>query len=1312
MAWGYWEYRFPKECNILSIMKKSGLLTLFAAFGCLSFAQDAPAGAPSDGKEQSPGSTASASLTPGTTYTGAAPEHGLTLAVSTSSPEAQQAVLRGLSHLITFWDEAAYLEFKYALFLDPECAMAHWGLVLSTITPNDERTGEKEASLKKLQEYLNAESLPEKELAYIRALYVLLRDGPRTAAEQFEAISQQWKSDEAAPLFAAMLCRNGFDDNGKPRDGQLKAIRILDSLIVKNESLQPAHFLRALLEETNPVVTVDTLSSAYKAVELSPHHAPSLHLLGHLSFRAGEYEQAERHFNQAAEQYTAWQQGSHLTLADNEHYFRSILYRAVSEFCRGDQAKAKKTASDLAVLPVNLKRPKAKGTLIQLWEVRHLPLKMALSVNPPTPKAEIEKLIPPVLDAKAHLLSSSVTAASLQYGSLLLAQADRNTDAIDVHLGNLDRLSGLLRNSYEISAKETSTSYWLRLMELTEQYMIAAKAMLYPSSADVWYAEASQKQKPSSLLLPPVLLYPVEWRQALTLLDQNKYEECAKACDAGLAKYPNHASVLATRKQALEKLQQPDSLAIGPRYQLPYKTPADSEGKNEQDTKEFKEAHPFLDDTFFVPWSKLTPERVKPDIELAIKTASENIDTICELDITTPDQLTYDNTFGALENAPKLLNTGWSRLMHLNAVMDNPKQRDAITEMMPEVVKYQTSVALNTKLWHVLKAASQCPWAKEVSPTKQRFIEETLANFKDSGADLPEDKKQVYAEIETELSMLTMWYGKNVLDCTNKWELIVTDKNELKGLPESAVETARLDALAKGHGTEEEPAWRFTLHTTSLGPVMKFAESAKLRRKMWEGSAGIGYHEKDNAPLIDSILKLRDQKAALLGYANFADCVTSRRMVGNGKTALDFIDNLHSLVMPQYKQEMADLLSYKNSRTGEKAELLDPWDIDYWSEKRRQELFNFDGDALRPYFSVNNVMKGMFDIFSTLYDIEIKQKPTVYLENGRKKTRRERNAIEVWHPEVKFYEIYDNKTKQHLGSFYTDWHPRESKRSGAWMNYLSIGLPPQQENQRIPHLGLMCGNMTKPVGSKPALVSHQEVKTIFHEFGHLLHLMLCDVEVKSLAGTRVAWDFVELPSQINENWIWQRESIDMYAKHYQSGKKISQEMFNKLIESRKYMSASVMMRQLAIAKIDLELHINYEKFKDKNIDEIDQVVLENYRVPMSVTPPSYARRLTHVFSSPTGYAAGYYSYKWAEVLEADAFSRFLKEGILNPETGQDFRRCILSKGNSKPASELFRDFMGRDPNSDALLIKYGIKKPEPSADHNRMTLLLTLLNAE
>lgn len=685
--------------------------------------------------------------------------------------------------------------------------------------------------------------------------------------------------------------------------------------------------------------------------------------------------------------------------------------------------------------------------------------------------------------------------------------------------------------------------------------------------------------------------------------------------------------------------------------------------------------HPFLAPDFHIRWSTLVPEAVEPDIREGLRLAKEKIDAICTQDLGL---VTYESTFLALENATDELGRGWGRLNHLDSVSDNPKQREALNKMLPEVSAFYASIPLNADLWKALKAYGESDAVKSLEPIQQRFVEETMKDFRESGADLPDDKKKRVSEIQSELSKITKEYAEHVLDSTNAWELVITDEAKLDGLPKSAKDSAAANAKAKGL---DAPAWRFTLQFPSMYPLMQHVHDDSIRKQVWEASSQVGAKgEHDNTALIGKILKLRQEKAEILGHAHFADLTIARRMAKSGAKADEFVDELHDRIEQAFRQDCESLVAYKADKTGESVDGLEPWETAYWAERRRKEQYDLDDEALRPYFPVGGVMKGMFEIASKLFGISIEEKETVYLEAGSAPS----DKVEVWHPEVTFYEIHDMETGRHCGSFYADWHPRESKRGGAWMNALEMGGPGE------PHLGLIIGNMSPPVDGKQALLTHGEVETIFHEFGHLLHGLLSEVPIKSLSGTSVPWDFVELPSQIMENYCWDKESLDLFARHHETDEVIPDELYDKMIAARNYMSASAYMRQLAFSKIDLELHLHPERYIGRDLDEVDAEILETYHAPLKSKTPTMLRRFNHIFSSPTGYAAGYYSYKWAEVLDADAFTRFQKEGVMNPETGRAFRDTILSKGNSAPPEELYRDFMGRDPDPEPLLVRAGL----------------------
>jgi oligopeptidase A len=444
---------------------------------------------------------------------------------------------------------------------------------------------------------------------------------------------------------------------------------------------------------------------------------------------------------------------------------------------------------------------------------------------------------------------------------------------------------------------------------------------------------------------------------------------------------------------------------------------------------------------------------------------------------------------------------------------------------------------------------------------------------------------------------------------------------------------------------------------------MTYLDDAGIREQAWlayntRATSG----EFDNRELTAKILALRKEKAQLLGFRDFSDLVLDDRMAHRGERAQSFIEDLRQKTDKRFREENRELAAFANRE-------LQPWDVGYWAEKQRAALYAFDEEALRPYFPLDRVVEGMFQIFGRVLGIRVAREP----------------GVPGWDPEVRCYAIHDGVSDQYLGSFYSDWFPRENKRGGAWMDTLITGNPENSE----PHLGLICGNLTPPIDGKPALLTHREVETIFHEFGHLLHHLLSRVEVRSLSGTSVAWDFVELPSQIMENWCWERESLDLFARHYETGARIPEDLFQKMKRAKTFRAANAQMRQLGFGFVDLALHREWDGQTD--LVEYSRNILQKF-APAPL-PPNYAMitGFTHLFGSPVGYGAGYYSYKWAEVLDADAFTRFRNEGVFNEKVGREYREKILARGDSEDPALLYRDFMGRDPDPEALLERAGLK---------------------
>jgi oligopeptidase A len=678
--------------------------------------------------------------------------------------------------------------------------------------------------------------------------------------------------------------------------------------------------------------------------------------------------------------------------------------------------------------------------------------------------------------------------------------------------------------------------------------------------------------------------------------------------------------------------------------------------------------NPLLDPAFHIRWSELTPDRIVPGIEVALTRAQAAVDAIAGRDLGS---LSYENTFLALEHATEELNVAWAKVTHLQSVADSPPLREAHNSVLPKVSAFFASIPLNAPLWQRLRTFADSAAGAKLAGIHRRFVDETVRDFRQAGADLPDDRRRRLEELQSELAQLTQKFSENVLDATNAWQLVVHEEGRLAGLPERARDAARRAAEQKGLG-----GWRFTLHMPSQEPFMTYLEDDALRREMWTAGAAVGAQPPhDNAPLIARILALRAEKAALLGQPHFADVVLARRMAKSGARALAFIDDLRGRAAPAFGRECRELEEFKAEQSGAASAPLVPWEIAFWSEKLRKARHALDEEELRPYFPMDRVIAGMFELARRVFGLRV--------------AARAAGEVETWHPEVKFYEVFDAR-ERHVGSFYADWHPRESKRGGAWMNYLITGGP-QPDGARVPHLGLICGNMTPPVGDRPALLTHREVETIFHEFGHLLHHLLGEVEIKSLNGVNVAWDFVELPSQIMENWCWERESLDLFARHHESGRPIPDELFQKMTAARKFRSACATMRQVAFAKMDLVLHMRAGEFATMgDVEPAARALVADCLIPTQPAAPTIVKRFTHLFADPVGYAAGYYSYKWAEVLDADAFTRFKREGIFNAQVGAEFVERVLSRGNSADPAELFRAFMGRDPDLHALLQRSGL----------------------
>jgi len=673
--------------------------------------------------------------------------------------------------------------------------------------------------------------------------------------------------------------------------------------------------------------------------------------------------------------------------------------------------------------------------------------------------------------------------------------------------------------------------------------------------------------------------------------------------------------------------------------------------------------NPLLSLAFHVPFDRIRTEHVEPAIGALVEDATRALEAI----EAHEGPRTYEGTVHALERATERLEVAMTVVGHLEAVSSTPELRAAYNAVRPAVSAFFASIPLRPRLWQALKSYAATPEALSLSGAPRRFLKKTLDDFRRHGADLEPAGKARLEAISRELAEVTARFGQNVLDATAEWELVVEDPKALSGLPESALAAAKESAEQKGR-----KGYRFTLQAPSYIPLVTYADDATLRERAYRAfNARATKGPLDNAPLLSSIVRLRREQAALLGYATFADLVLEDRMAKNGDRARAFVHDLTTRARAAFERETGELTTFRKKLEGNAAPALAAWDVAYYAEKQRKALYDFDEEELRPYFPLERAVEGLFETARRLYGVQI--------EPNRR--------LSTWHPDVTCYDVSD-ADGTFLASFYADFYPREEKRGGAWMNGLVTGV--SDDRTSSPHLGLICANVTPKVGGKPALLTHQEVTTLFHEFGHLMHHCLSRVSVRSLAGTNVAWDFVELPSQIMENWCWERAALDTFAHHFESGAAIPGALFSKMVRARTYREATAMMRQLGFAAVDLALHVDYDEQKDGSIVDYARRIMQEY-APVRF-PEDYAMiaSFTHLFSSNVGYAAGYYSYKWAEVLDADAFTRFRKEGVFSSTVGDAFRREILERGDSDEPERLYHAFMGREPSLDALLERSGL----------------------
>ncbi|KAB5485505.1 MULTISPECIES: M3 family metallopeptidase [Flagellimonas] len=671
--------------------------------------------------------------------------------------------------------------------------------------------------------------------------------------------------------------------------------------------------------------------------------------------------------------------------------------------------------------------------------------------------------------------------------------------------------------------------------------------------------------------------------------------------------------------------------------------------------------NPLLEPFDQAPFSKIKNEHFKPAFLQAIDAAKKEIDDIVE----NPDAPTFQNTLEALDFAGQQLDRISSVFFNLNSAETNEEIQKIAQEVSPLLSEFSNDITLNQGLFERIKAVYDQKDTLELTPEQETLLEKKYKSFSRNGANLNDSDKKRLREIDAELSKLKLKFGENVLAETNKYEMHLTHEEDLKGLPEGEKEAAAQLAESKG-----KDGWLITLDYPSYIPFMKYAENRELRKELSIAFGSKGFHkdELDNQKNILKIVSLRHERANLLGYATHAHFVLEERMAETPQKVMDFLNELLEKAKPAAEREFGELETFAKSL--DNIDRLEKWDSAFYSEKLKQKLFNLDDEKLKPYFKLENVINGVFKVAEKLFGLTFKEVQT----------------IEKYHPDVKTYEVYDDKNN-FISLFYADFHPRPGKRGGAWMTSYKSQYTLNGKNNR-PHISNVC-NFTKPTKSKPSLLTFNEVTTLFHEFGHGLHGMLANTIYPSLSGTSVYWDFVELPSQVMENWCYEKEALELFAFHYETGELIPMELVEKIKESATFQEGMATVRQLSFGFLDMAWH-SKDPSNINNVKAYEAKAFEGTDLFPDTPQTCMSTSFSHIFQG--GYSSGYYSYKWAEVLDADAFAHFKENGIFSKTVADKFKENVLSKGGTENPMELYKRFRGAEPNIDALLERAGLIK--------------------